>query len=1731
VFAPPQGASSFRQPAKKWATLALALLAALATLPAAGQATATRPAASAMPKQLKQPPQVVQAQRFLARRGIVPGRATARAPRWRTNTARPEVEPAGTAPWLPFGPTAVTTPGYGLVTGRVSALALDPSDSTGNRLYLGTTGGGVWMAENAGAQNPSGINFTSLSDNLAAFSGAQDASISIGALAVQPGGTGVILAGTGDPNDVLDSYYGAGILRSTDGGATWTLIQSTADQLYSFIGEGFAGFAFSTANPQLVVAAVSQAWEGVLVDADRQGSSYKGLYYSNDGGATWSLATITDGGVDVQGIGDQFAYPDGNAATSVVWNPVRQLFMAAVRYHGYYQSPDGITWTRLATQPGANLTTALCPPSQGSIGLPGCPIYRGTLAVNPMTGDTFAWTVDSSFQDQGLWQDQCAVSANACTNPIAFAQQWNTAQLETNTPLGVATIENGDYNLALAAVPSGPGAGQDTVLLAGANDLWKCSLAMGCAWRNTTNSATCMSAQVAGYQHALAWNAANPLEIFVGNDSGIWRSTDGIGETGQVCAATDAVHFQNLNGGLGSLAEVESLAQAGTTPYTMMAGLGPIGTAGVKGNSATPGDWPLILGGEGGPVAINPIVSSDWYVNNQAGVSIYACTQAGACTPAAFGASPVVTDADVGGDGVTMPAPAPFLVDALDPSQLLVGTCRVWRGPADGEGWSSTNAISPILDGGTNTYCNGDALIRSMAAMALAGGKEVVYVGMYGSGMYGTAMGSSILPGHILSATLKPGGGLPVWNDLTLNPVVNDSNQMNAYSLDISSIVLDAHDTTGNTVYVTVAGFASPTQEVEVVYRSTDGGAHWAYLTSNLPPAPANALVVDPQDACTVYLATDAGVYSTRQVTSCADAGSTCWSAFGSGLPMAPVVALGASPATASAQLLTAATYGRGIWQIPEWTADTHLAAAAASPDSWTFPSQLGGGSSAPEPVTVTNTGAIPLTITGIAVTGDSEDFSASGCASQTLQPGGTCTIQVTFTPTAAGVRNGTLTIDANVSCGQVTVALSGTGIAPPVELSPASIAFGGVPVGITIAGTPVTVTNTTAATVTFTAPFTVGKPFALAGNTCTAGSLAAGAACVLTVEFSPTVSGAASGILSFGYQAGTQAGTANLALSGAGQAAATDTLSATTLAFPATVEGQLSAAQTLTLTNGGDLPLTFISMWTSAGYQTSNNCGGTLAGQASCTVSVVFVPSQTGSQPGTLSVADVNRTQTVSLSGSGLQPPVLTVTPASLSFATQLVGQPSPASALTVSNTGGAPMANVGFQFMGQSASSFSSGVTTCGAVLNNGGSCTVQVLFTPAVTGGSAATLVVSSSTNGVAPVSVPLSGTGTAPGALSVSPAQMTFPVVSPGQTSTVKGVFITNTGSGSLSSVNLGINSPFSLATNTCIGSLGPGSSCSAGVTFSPAVNGSFSGVLSVSSPSLGIAANVTLSGIGGVPGSLQAQPGIVNFPVTGLGSASSPITVSLTNPSGVGSLTNLHLGATGTFKVTSTCPTTLAALATCQATVVFSPTSAGPQSGNMTVSSDAFTSGSFLPLHGVGFDFTVSASGSTSQTVISGQTANFPLSFTLVDQTKEAVLAVSCNTAPPFPPYATCAFNPSANPKVPAGSDGNATVMIATGQAQTAARAGGWTRFHALPLACGLLLLPFALGKRRRALLLAVLLVILAGGVSSCTSSSVFSGGGTPRTGPGITPSATYKIPVDVVSNNVTHTIVLTLIVD
>jgi hypothetical protein len=1667
---------------------------------------------------------------------------------------------SGGGSWQALGPSAVISQNYGLVTGRITALALDPEDHTGNTLFVGTTGGGIWKSQNAGTSSPMNITFIPLTDNLPAMSNALDASISIGALSVQPGGTRVVLAGTGDPNDALDSYYGAGILRSADGGATWSLIPATADQVYWFAGESVAGFAWSTVNQQRVVAAVSQAYEGTVVNALGAGGSYEGLYYSSDAGVTWSLATITDGsGSDVQGPADTRAGPDGNAATSVVWNPVRQLFIAAVRFHGYYQSADGITWTRLAVQPGAGLmaSTGLCPNNPGATGSEACPIFRGTLAVNPLTGDTFAWTVDEYNQDQGIWQDLCALSANACTNlTITFTQQWDTAALETNTLQGPATIVSGDYTLALAAVPSG----QETMLLAGASDLWQttCPYSQGCRWRNTTNSTTCMSAQVGEYQHALALNAQNPLEIFTGNDSGLWRSMDAIGESTLAspepfCAATDASHFQNLNGSLGSLAEVISLSQTGATPYTMMASLGTIGTSGVNSGSGPTEDWPEVLNGEGGPVAIDPIDNSNWYVNNEMGVSINRGSPPSGSTPGAF--TEVLTpstapSADVVKDGYTMSVPAPFLVDPVDDTQLLIGTCRVWRGSANGVGWSDANAISPILDRMmVNATCSGDAQIRAMAALPLAhsaslpSGGEIVYVGMYGLATNGAS-----LAGHVLSATVNfSSGAMPAWTDLALKPVTNDTRGLNSYGMDITSIVIDPHDPTGKTVYVTVAGFSATSAKIQTVYGSTDGGLHWASLMSNLPSAPANSLAVDPQDANTVYVGTDAGVYSTRQIGSCGNVGASCWSPFGSGLPQSPVVQISAAPATASVHNLVAATYGRGIWMTPLWMATQLLTTATTTPTSLTFASQVYGSTSSAQTVTVKNTGSQPLTILSIAATGD---FSAAGsCAGNTVQPGGSCTVQVSFTPGGVGNQTGTLTIDTNVSGGELTVSLSGTG-APSgaVSLTPSSINFNGSTTGVLVGQSSgffqVTASNSGSSALAFTSAIT--GPFSIANNSCGT-SIPADGSCNLTLIFTPTQAGAASGTLTFTDAAGSQ----TVVLSGTGLSAATDTVSVTTLAFPSTVTGQLSAAQTVTLTNSGGAALTSIAVLVSganaADFQVTNPCTANLGANSSCAISVQFNPSVVGSETATLTISSSagDSPKTVALSGSGLQPPTLGVNPSSLSFASQTVGQASAPQTVTVTNSGGASAANVGFQITGLSATSFSTGTNTCGTMLAAGANCTVQVIFTPQAAGGSSASLVVSSSNSTPNHTSVTLTGLLTAAG-LNVTPTQISFPVTAAGRSGLAQTVTLTNTGGSAANSLTLTITPPFALVQNTCVATLAAGASCTTGVIFAPSVNGSYTGALTIASPSLAVSASVALSGTGGTPGSVSFQPSLLTFMQTGVGQLSGISTVTITNPDSVISLGNLVLATTAGFQlVGSNCPATLGPGANCTASIQFAPLSAGAQTGSLTVSSSALPTGSFLALSGVGADFTLLPTGSSTEAVANGQVAYYTLAVTPLNGS-QGVFTFQCGT---LPPSTSCTFNP-ASEGISAGDIGNVLVEISTGLTKKNALSSPPSPWSVLPLTCGLALLPLALWKRRRGLLLAVLLGALMGGVSSCTQSSgglntglgggSGSGGGSGTgngtgtgtgTNTGNTPPASYAIVVTATSSGISHQVTLTLTVD
>ena len=1252
-----------------------------------------------------------------------------------------------TANWQQLGPVQVASSAYGAVTGRISSVAIDAADTTGNTVYVGTSGGGVWKSTNAAGLVGS-VRFVPLTDTLPVFSANAGTvampSLSIGALSV---GSGVVLAGTGDPNDAADSYYGSGLLRSVDGGLSWTLIEESHDGVagnHSFVGLGFAGFAWSSAASNVVVAAVSQSAEGTLVNAVDATNSVMGLYYSTDAGVSWQMAVLMDGSQTVQTPLPSGSNVGGNAATAVVWNPVRQRFYAAIRYHGYYESADGATWTRMSVQPGAGLTASACPTNPGSTGSLGCPMFRGALAVQAGTGDTFALTVDLNNVDQGLWQDVCSLGGNGCGGVDGFEKQIVTSALEVGS--GSRVIAQADYNLALTAVQTGAGGSLDTLLYVGTEDVYRCSLAAGCLFRNTTNSVNGCGApaKVAPADHVVAALAmpTNPL-VFVGNDGGLWRSLDGINEQGVTCSPNDATHFDNLNGGLGSLAEVVSLAQDPTSSEILLVGLGANGSAGTATASSLAA-WTQLAMGEGGTVAIDAKNPQLWYVSTAAGVSIRQCVLGANCTAADFAGAPTLGAAQVADDMSLIDAP--WLLDPALTSQVVLGTCRVWRGPgSSGALWSGSNVISPMLGGTQGAACIGvNPLVRSLAAGGVGSsvqnlGSPVIY-----AGMAGVLDGGGALGGHVFgTAAAETSNGSTAWNDFALSLVTNDfadQGKFNPGGFDVSSVTVDEHDVTGRTVYVTVMGFTGNGINAPHVYRTVDGGATWTNISSNLPNAPANSLVVDPNDANTLYVALDTGVYVTTQVTTCTT--SNCWSVYGVGLPNAPVMQLVAAAGMATgdgrAGELRAATYGRGVWELPLLTAYSPAQPVMQlQPVVLTFSTQAVGTQSAVQTITVTNSGTAPLVVSQVTATGD---FHATEtCTGSAVMAGSTCSVAVSFLPSAVGKHSGVLTVYGNVVGGQATVPLSGDAVAgAAVLLQPVELTFAATTLHAVSAAQNITISNTGGVAVGLQT-FAVTGDFSLSANTC-GPSLGASVGCTVAVVFQPTASGTRSGSLTVTDDLGTQ----TAVLTGTGSTPATDALTPASLTFGSQQLNTASAMQTVTLSNAGDVALTLIAAQITAGdFAVVNACGNSLNAHASCSIGVVFQPKSVGAGSGVLSVSDEYRTQTVGLSGTGVAPPGVSVSPVGgLVFAATAVGSSASAQVVTLTNNGGVALSMNGMSVSGDFA--MVAGGNGCGVTLAVGAACTVQIAFTPTAGGPRSGALTVNDSALN-SPQMVSLAGVG--------------------------------------------------------------------------------------------------------------------------------------------------------------------------------------------------------------------------------------------------------------------------------------------------------------------------------------------------------------------------------------------------
>jgi hypothetical protein len=416
-------------------------------------------------------------------------------------------------------------------------------------------------------------------------------------------------------------------------------------------------------------------------------------------------------------------------------------------------------------------------------------------------------------------------------------------------------------------------------------------------------------------------------------------------------------------------------------------------------------------------------------------------------------------------------------------------------------------------------------------------------------------------------------------------------------------------------------------------------------------------------------------------------------------------------------------------------------------------------------------------------------------------------------------------------------------------------------------------------------------------------------------------------------------------------------TMAPSSLTFAAQAVGTSSPKQNVTLTNNQAVTLNISSIFGSGAnpgdFSQSNNCGSSVAAGGSCTFSIGFTPTATGTRTATLNVADdaVNSPQTVSLSGTGTTGPTLSISPTGISFGNEAVGFTSAISKVTVTNTSTSTVTFTSVAVTGTNLTDFAQS-NNCVPTLTAGSSCTINVTFTPMATGSlSAAVTLTDNAVN--SPQSVSLSGTGVPPVALSATTLNLGTVVMGTGKSAppvtltnqqpvALTGIVVTVTGSAAFTQVN------------TCGTSVAAGGHCTITVTFTPTTAGAQTGTVNVTDSASNSPQTIALSGTGQLP--VTVSPLSLSFGTVTVGTTSAPKPVTVTNNQKT-TLTITSVGFTGVdagdYAQTNNCGSSLAAGAKCTLNVTFKPKATGVRPATLAITDSATTSPQKVKLTGTG----------------------------------------------------------------------------------------------------------------------------------------------------------------------------------
>jgi hypothetical protein len=684
-----------------------------------------------------------------------------------------------TTNWTAIGPQPTTgDPFFGNTSGRVIAVAVDPRDTSNNTVYIGAADGGVWKTIDGGT------TWTPLTDSQPA--------LSTGALTLDPtSNPTTIYYGTGEENFAQDSLFGAGVLKSTNGGNTWT-----QDVTFTQAGSGSVGasgpfigeLSIQPSHPSVLLAAI----EGVSTVV------HSGVYRSADSGNSWTRMLPAPPSFDIA-TSVVFDPNDmsGNTAYAALGNPFGNAS------NGVYKSTNGgITWSALTVN-GA---------TQSSIG-------RVTLAVGPLVSgktELFAAIADATTSSSNLLGLFKSTDAGSTWAKVTAAPLFCNAQCFFDMAVSVSPTTANTVFVGGSAS------------LTGNAQLFR-STDGGMSWGLVSGTGGGGSIHVD--VHAIAFSP-DGNKLYVGNDGGVWGTTNP--------TATPIV-WNNLNQTLQITQFYPSVSIHPTDRTKGFGGTQDNGTQQYSGSLT----WTNIgVCGDGGWTLFGPNSPSNVYLT-----CVDVGQQGGGFAPIVNKSVNGGTSFSGATSGITVSDNSdfipPLVIDSKSPQNLYFGTFRLYQTTNGATSWIQ-------MAGGQDLTMGGGDFITTMAVAPSS--SNTVYVGTFlgnvqvttnalqGANATFTPVTAGLPPRSVTNLAVDPTTSTTAYVTFSgfsgfvdnLGHVFKTVNggagwtdiSGNLPNIPVNDIAVDPADATGKTLDVaTDAG----------VFQTTNAGASWSVLGSSLP--------------------------------------------------------------------------------------------------------------------------------------------------------------------------------------------------------------------------------------------------------------------------------------------------------------------------------------------------------------------------------------------------------------------------------------------------------------------------------------------------------------------------------------------------------------------------------------------------------------------------------------------------------------------------------------------------------------------------------------------------------------------------------------------------------------------------------------------------------------------------------------------------------------------------------